>query len=190
MRTVTTQIFSFDELSETAKEKAIEAIREAYYNDNNFAQWAIDDCALFEPKHKELEELFGGEYKFPLIENTRHKIYFDTDRNSYLNCENAMIITNDSHFLTWLGIPKELHDEITYNIYTPNYRNADTTIEFDYYPSEFGDVIDEAKEKFDDLIQDILLRIEADIDYRFTDEAIIEDIAANDFEFLEDGSRY
>jgi len=28
------------------------------------------------------------------------------------------------------------------------------------------------------------------IDYRFSDEAIIEDIIANEYEFLKDGTRY
>ena len=47
--------------------------------------------------------------------------------------------------------------------------------------------ITEAVDKFEEHCQEILNRIEADIDYRFTDEAIIEDIQANNIEFTEEG---
>lgn len=192
MRTIRTKVYTFDELSEQAKQVAIEEVRNEYYNYNNFANWAIDDCALFEPKEKELIELFGEDYNFPLIKNTRESIYFDTERNSFLDCEKAMQITNKNQFLLWLGIDVNIKglDEIYFRIFTPNYRNADTTIDFDDYDSDFDDLILSAKKKFDNLIQDILKRIEQGIDYRFTDEAITEDILANEDEFLSNGKRY
>jgi hypothetical protein len=192
MKTVSINVYSFNELSTEAKENAIEQVRQSYYEYNDFANWATDDCSLFEPKHDELISLFGENYSFPLIENTRNKIYFDTDRNSFLDCENAMIIKNEKQFLEWLGLPKEVTEDVdfSYGIFTPSYRNSSTTIDFDCFNSEFGDVIDAAIDKFNNHILDCLDRIEADIDYRFTDEAIIEEIEANDFEFLEDGTRY
>ena len=192
MRTIRTKVYKFDELSEQAKQVAIEEVRNDYYEYNDFANWAVDDCALFEPKEKELTELFGEEYNFPLIKNTRESIYFDTERNRFLDCKKAMQITNKKQFLLWLGI--DVEDEAFENIYfeiiTPNYRNASTEIAFDDYDERFGDRIDTAVERFNALIRDIIDRIEADIDYRFTDEAIIEDILANDYEFLSNGKKY
>ena len=192
MRTIRTKVYKFDELSEQAKQVAIEEVRNEYYEYNDFANWAVDDCALFEPKEKELIELFGEEYNFPLIKNTRESIYFDTERNRFLDCEKAMQITNKKQFLLWLGI--DVEDEAFENIYfeiiTPNYRNASTEIAFDDYDEMFEDRIDTAVEWFNALIRDIIDRIEADIDYRFTDEAIIEDIEANDYEFLSNGKKY
>lgn len=192
MRTIRTKVYKFDELSEQAKQVAIEEVRNEYYEYNDFANWAVDDCALFEPKEKELIEMFGEDYNFPLIKNTRESIYFDTERNRFLDCEKAMQITNKKQFLLWLGI--DIEDEAFENIYfeiiTPKYRNASTEIAFDDYDERFGDVINMAEEKFNDLIRDVLKRIEADIDYRFTDEAIIEDIEANDYEFLSNGKMY
>lgn len=192
MRTEVLEIYSFEELSNEAKQVAIQEVRETYYEDNDFAHWAVDDCALFEPKHEELEELFGKDYDFPLIENTRESIYFNTDRNSFLDCAKAMQVTNDKQFLLWLGIDinEEEFKDISFNIFTPNYRNSDTTIEFEDFDSSFGDVVDMAVEKFNNHIQDVLKRIEADIDYRFTDEAIIEDIEANEWEFYKNGKKY
>ena len=192
MRVETLEVYKFDELSEQAKQVAIEEVRNEYYEYNDFANWAVDDCALFEPKEKELIELFGEEYNFPLIKNTRESIYFDTERNRFLDCEKAMQITNKKQFLLWLGI--DVEDEAFENIYfeiiTPNYRNASTEIAFDDYDEMFEDRIDTAVERFNSLISDIIDRIEADIDYRFTDEAIIEDIEANDYEFLSNGKKY
>ena len=192
MRTIRTKVYKFDELSEQAKQVAIEEVRNEYYEYNDFANWAVDDCALFEPKEKELIELFGEDYNFPLIKNTRESIYFDTERNRFLDCEKAMQITNKKQFLLWLGI--DVEDEAFENIYfeiiTPNYRNASTEIAFDDYDERFGDRIDTAVERFNALIRDIIDRIESSIDYRFTDEAIIEDILANEYEFLSNGKKY
>lgn len=192
MRTIRTKVYKFDELSEQAKQTAIEEVRNEYYEDNDFASWAVDDCALFEPKQQELNELFGEDYNFPLIENTRESIYFDTGRNKFLDCAKAMEVTNEKQFLLWLGLTEDIinGDDFSFNIFTPNYRNADTTIDFDGFDSKFDDVISNAQDKFNDLIGDILNRIEADIDYRFTDEAIIEDIEANEYEFLSNGKKY
>jgi hypothetical protein len=203
MRTIRTKVYSFDELSKDAQEKAIEKVRNSYYKHNDFARWAIDDCYLFEPKHEELVSLFGADFYEklnegkqyggePLVQNTREDIYFDTDRNRFLDCEKAMKITNDTYFLKWLGIDTSVEglQDIYYSIVTPSGRNESTTIVFEDYPSEFGDVIDDATEKFNNHVQDCLNRIEEDIDYRFTDEAIIEDIIANEYEFLKDGTRY
>ena len=192
MRTIRTKVYKFNELSEQAKQVAIEEVRNEYYEYNDFANWAVDDCALFEPKEKELIELFGEDYNFPLIKNTRLYIYFDTERNRFLDCEKAMQITNKKQFLLWLGI--DIEDEAFENIYfeiiTPNYRNASTEIAFDDYDEMFEDRIETAVEKFNSLIRDIIDRIESSIDYRFTDEAIIEDIEANDYEFLSNGKKY
>lgn len=192
MRTIRTKVYKFEELKDEAKQTAIQEVREMYYEDNNFAHWAVDDCALFEPKEQDLIELFGKDYNFPLIENTRESIYFNTDRNSFLDCAKAMQVTNDKQFLLWLGIDtnEEEFKDISFNIFTPNYRNSDTTIEFEDFDSSFGDVVDTAVEKFNNHIKDVLKRIEADIDYRFTDEAIIEDIEANDYEFYKNGKKY
>lgn len=66
MRTIRTKIYKFNELSNDAKQVAIENYRN---QDNDFETWAIDDCSLLEPIEKELRDLFGKDYDFPLIEN-------------------------------------------------------------------------------------------------------------------------
>ena len=180
MRTIETKVFDFDELSNEAKETAIENVRNDFYGYNNFAEWAIDDCSLLEPPNKELEELFGKNYDFPLLKNNR-KVYFSLDRNRHIDISNAMEVTNDNQFLKWLRV--DHIDNLEYSI-------GEDTIEFDNYPSQYGDVIDSAVEKFEEHCEDILNRIKANIDYRFSDEAIIEDIECNGCEFLENGELF
>lgn len=187
MRTIRTKVYKFEELSNDAKVVAIENYRN---QDNDFGTWAVDDCALFEPTQEELDLIgFTGEI---LIENTRESIYFDTDRNSFLDCAIAMVITDDDLFLKWLGIDRNLEGlgDITFNIFTSGYRNANTTVDFDDYPSMYDNLIENATKKFNSHIQNVLNRIIADIDYRFTDEAIIQDIEANEYEFLYNGKRF
>lgn len=193
-KVIKTKVYSFKELTPEAKETAIEQIRESYYQYNDFAQWAIDDDYLFEPKNDELVKLFGEAYtklKEPMIGNTRNKIYFDTDRNSFLDCENAMVINEDKLFLKWLGIPENLIGEVNYSIYTPSGRNRDTIIEFEFNGEEntpeIEKILSEAENKFNDHIADCLKNISEQIDYRFTDEAITEDIESNDTEFTKEG---
>ena len=54
----------------------------------------------------------------------------------------------------------------------------------------FDDVIQDAIDKFEEHISDCLASIEKNIDYMFSDEAIIEDIEANGLEFTEAGLVY
>lgn len=199
MRTETIKIYSFNELSEKAQQTAIEYHRNKLYEYNDFSEWAIDNCFLLEPPHKELINLFGDDFykelnkhnKYddnPLIENNR-KIYFSLGRNRYIDISNAMEVQNDHYFLEWLGLDEELIEITDYEIGTD-------TIDFDTndfdieYSGEQQRTLMLAKEKFEDHCENILQSIEADIDYRFTDEAIIEEITADESEFLENGDLY
>ena len=194
MRTIRTKVYKFEELSEQAKQVAIEQVRNDYYENNDFASWAIDDCALLEPPHKELEELFGRDYDFPLIKNNR-KIYFSLDRDRYIDISNAMEITDHKQFLLWLGIKEEdFQDEDGFFIV--DYKIGKDTIEFDTtnwnveFTTEQESILESAVEKFENHCEEILKRIETDIDYRFTDEAIIDDITCNKYEFLSNGKQF
>ena len=187
MRIIRTKVYSFEELNKEAQQVTIEEVRNEYYEDNDFANWAIDDCSLLEPKHEELIELFPIEYNFPLLKNNR-KVYFSTDRDRYIDISNAMEVQNDRMFLVWLGINGELLDKVHYIIGEDSIEFTPQTEE-DFTEDEEA-ILKLAEEKFENHCEDILKRIEADIDYRFTDEAITEDILANDYEFLSNGKKY
>lgn len=195
MRTIRTKVYKFEELSKDAQENAIEKIRNDYYQHNDFASWAIDDCSLLEPLEKEMFKLFGKDYKFPLLKNTREKLYFSTDRDWFIDISNAMEVTDTDDFYKWLGINIEkFKDEDGFSIL--DYNIGEDTIEFESndwnieFTDEQADILKQATEKFEGHCEDILKRLQADIDYRFTDEAIKEDIEANEYEFLIDGTQY
>lgn len=184
MRTITTTVYSFDELSEIAQQKAIENIREDYYKSNNFAEYSIDDCYLLEPRHEELS--IFSEYKDILIKNNR-KIYFDLDRNRHIDISQAMEIQNSTLFLKWLGLDQRLIDKVDYTI-------LKDSIEFLNQSDNEFTVIQDAKlraaeYKFKNHCNYILERIEMGIDYCFSDEGIEQDIIANEWEFTENGER-
>ena len=195
MRTLQIKLFTFDELSNEAKENAIKQVRESYYEYNDFCQWAIDDCALLEPLENELTEILGKDYKFPLLKNTRKKLYFSLDRNRFIDISNAMMITDDDDFLKWLEIDKNLFlDNDGFLIL--DYKIGKDTIEFETndfnidFSNEQNKILDIAIEKFESHCNDILARIESGYEYRFTDEAIIQDIEATEMEFEKDGTEY
>lgn len=196
MRTIRTKVYSFEELNKDAQQVAIEEVRKEYYEDNDFANWAIDDCSLFEPIQEELNKI-GFKGNDFILSNNRKNIYFSTDRNWFLDCAEALKVEHCDYFYKWLGITDEfLLQKISFEIYTPSGRNSDTTIEFicdedfDKFTDEEEHIIEEAKIKFDNHIQSVLKRIMNDIDYRFTDEAITEDILANEYEFLSNGKQF
>jgi len=195
MRTIKTKVYKFEELSKEAKQVAIEEYRNSGVLDEA-GYWAVDDCSLFEPTQKELD-IIGFKGMDFIISNNRKNIYFSTDRNWFLDCEKAMEVKHCDYFYKWLDITDEfLLQKISFEIYTPSFRNADTTIEFicnddfDKLTDEEEKVLKTAKIIFDNHIKDILRRIEADIDYRYTDESITEDILANEYEFLSNGKLF
>lgn len=206
-RTITTQVFSFSELSPDAQEMAIESYKEELYEGkhgaDDFPRWAIDDCSLLEPKHEEMVALFGENYYIDngnqfVFKNLREGITFNTEHpHRHLSFHKALEITNEKMFLIFLGIPEKFHENISYGFYEENHRYPDTKIEFQMEnlellsgksEKELEGLISIASEKFDSHRESILERIKDDIDYRYSDESIREDLENNDsIEFTEDG---
>jgi hypothetical protein len=198
MKTIEIQIYSFDELTKDAKETAIEQIRQRRYNDHDIIHWIIDDCYLFEPAHDELINLCGLEYEklsTPIFKNTR-KLYFDLDRNRHIDASNAIEITNEKMFFQWLEIPDNIHDLVYYEIKSNNTRYADTFIYFEELQSDYlftdeeNTILKNAKNKFSEHMETVLNRIQESYDYYFTDESIIDDIKANEYQFTDYGNIY
>jgi hypothetical protein len=198
MQTIEIQIYSFDELTKDAKDNAIEQIRQRRYNDYDIIHWIIDDCYLFEPAHDELINLCGLEYEklsTPIFKNSR-KLYFDLDRNRHIDASNAIEITNEKMFFQWLEIPDNMHENVYFTIKSTYSRYPDTFILFQENDCqyEFTDqenkILENAKDKFSDHMETVLNRIEASYDYYFTDQSIIEDIEANDYQFTDYGNIY
>ncbi len=204
MRTIA--IYTYDELSPEAKETAREEVREEM-RENEWHEsynWAIDDCALFEPAHDEMVKFCGnnyyeenrtpdGKYGQFVFKNTRKGIQFDGDDGT-LNIQNALEITNERMFKLWLGIPEMFHQTVDYEIYTPPYPGS-TTIGLTHSELQgevMGDVLsgilEKAEEKFESHIARIHDRICGGMETYFDDENVEFRIEDGNYEFQEDGS--
>lgn len=199
MQTITIEIYQFNELSNEAKENAIEQIRQKRYDYNDYIHWVIDDCYLFEPKHDELFNLFGEQYgkmNHPIIGNNRKNIYFDFERNWHIYASNAMVINNEKMFLLWLEIPENMHDKIYFSIDSTNSRYANTYISFEENECEYEfseielKILENAKDKFSNHMENVLKQIEQGYEYCFSNESLINEIDANSYEFTENGNIY
>jgi hypothetical protein len=99
-------------------------------------------------------------------------------------------------FLTFLGIPEKFHGCINYGFYD-GHRYPDSKIEFEIWKqedlnseefTELQNAIDVATTRFDTHRNNILERIENDIEYRYSDESIEEELENDDsIEFTADG---
>jgi len=206
-RTFTVELLKFNELTPEAQANAIENYRseleEGKHGSSDFPRWAIDDCSLLEPKHQDMVELFGEDYYFNnkeqfVFKNNRKEITFNCDHPyRHLSFHKALEVTNDQMFLLYLGIPEKFHGCVNYSFYEDGHRYPDTKIEFEIWkseeltPEEFTELqntIDVATTRFDTHRNNILERIANDIEYRYSDESIQEDLENNDsVEFTSEG---
>lgn len=193
MRTVTTNFYSFNELSPEAQKVAIENERERMEEEDSqlLLQWAIDDCSLLEPKHDELVRVFGENYdeKFKrgfLIINNRN-VFCDLDSDR-IDISNAAEIDDGELFFQWLEIPKEMWANTDYDLTNQgimfNYDNGD-----DDPTEEQNQILLNAYHKYMAHLKDVLSRIKRDYECRFEDIMIIEDIDGDEC-FLESGAKY
>lgn len=195
MRTIT--LLNYSELSESAKATAIEEVREEMreHESHSAYEWAIDDCSLFEPPHAEMAALFGEDYYDRngndfVFKNNRKGIefeeYFETARIA-----DALEITNQKMFKSWLGIPEIFHD-VYISIIDWNGR---TIIEMENpFMSEdprhevLNDISNNAAEKFEAHVSSIAKRIVNGIEEYFSDENVECRIEDTNPEFNEEGN--
>jgi len=198
------QTFKFEDLSPEAKEKALDKLRDI----NQDYEWWDGDLWL-ELSEKEMKEsniklLSKDWFNKPLDENEipqgeEYPAYtglfkwesmeFDLDRGNYLQFK-GLEIKSDDVFKKFLGIPKNLRDKIDY--WFVNYGENDTVIEIgSKHNKEFTHkeelIIDKAILKFSEKINEVKSDLKKESDYRYSDEAIIQTIEANDYDFNSDG---
>jgi hypothetical protein len=198
--------FRFEQLSEEAKEKAIENIREGMYEEKygayDIAEWVVDDDYLFEPTHKELEEVFGSKYNndlkdLPMIGNKRKEISYvaKDDRNYYLHCAGALDVNHEEMFFSWLGFSLLFWYDTSYEFLD---KGTYTTIEFEFLSDEedftprqielWEKESDAATHRWETHMSQVLDRITESIESEYSDERIEERIESNDILFDQEGN--
>lgn len=218
------EYYHFDDLSESAKERAIEHERNAMYEfqDNWFAE---DEGILYDT-----ETNFAG---YDVFKDVIPK-YYDVDSNrgtDYIKFDLEFKEGGEQKLMKYLGIPKSLQDKISIRfsnshyevntqiaIYDVNGNNIDLGEEYEVKPSDFdknsegelysGSVgnnfwqvwkedlptkteyekLQSAKEKWDDLMHESMIHLKNNYEYHYSDEAISENIEANEREFNKEGN--
>jgi hypothetical protein len=151
-------------------------------------------------------ELFGENYyeengnQF-VFKNLRKGIQFNCDHPyRHLSFHEALEVTNERMFLLFLGIPERYHGCIEWSFYEDSDRYPDSKIEFEIMEGnelnrkelkELQNAIEVATTRFGVHHYSILERIEKDIEYRYSDESIKEELLEDDsIEFTTDGAIY
>lgn len=203
MKTKTINTYQFDELSDEAKQHAIEKLSDINVN---YEWWDID--GLLDLTQKEITsrhiKMSKEWYKISPHANIKgeypaytglisYKIkYFDLDRDQYVQFEDIKI-NDDDTFRKFLRIPKRLWNNCYYSF--TNKRNYHTNTEFVIEPQDqYNDftpaqqkIIDRAIDIMTDKISEALSMLRADYEHAISEEAIIETIKINEYEFDENG---
>lgn len=162
MRTIEVKVYKFDELSEESKQKALEKLIDINV-DYEWYQFTYEDAKRIGLKLTE----------------------FDLDRNRHANGEFTLAANE---------VAQNIFNEHGEN--TETYKTAEKFMEkwqpiFDKYmqTEEGEDELMEIEDNFlKELLSDYAIMLQHEYEYLISDEAIIETIKANDYEFTEDGS--
>jgi len=166
MRTVRTKVYQFSELSEQAKQKAIEVCAD-YNVSYDWWQFTYEDAA-----------------------NIGLKITgFDIDRGSYCNGE----FTLSAHEVA-ANIIRD-HGELCETYKTAqSFLDTVNDIQGKYEELEGAEYEDEMIEAEDEflkfLLEDYRIILKNEYEYQTSEEAILETIQANEYEFKADGTRF
>jgi len=201
--TKTTKIYKFEELSEEAKEKAIEkfydlniyegwwdGVYEMYMDRDTETGFDIDkiyfsgfwsqgDGAMFEgsPNKDILNFITPGYNNQQYQKNWSRviKIIKNGDINIYGSFKHS------GHYYHSKSYSDNLETEFTNDWHGKNYSNIKDICE---------DILYEIREHYEDICNKIYHSLEQEYEYYTSREAIEESIIANEYEFTEDGEQY
>ncbi|MGB1317422.1 MAG: hypothetical protein ACPG5W_04425 [Flavobacteriales bacterium] len=210
MRTVTTTLFSFNELSEEAKQTAIESIRNEGIETCHYWQEARNSVEQFHDEvgtrsgnrswldintgHIEdsILELSGNRLRTYLINNFGQLFYERKYRTSFSKEQRPAThpmrkIEKWKDGTYWITHRSNFLTESCCPLTGVCYDEdlIEPLKKFIQKPDErtFEDLLTEC-------IESLRTSLENEDDYRASDEGITEDIEANDFEFEQDGTKY
>jgi len=192
MKTIEIQLYSFDELSEGAKQNAIEKYRNS---DHVYLDFFNDD-AKEQIENSGFKGNVSLSYSLSYCQGDGLSFscdYFDklnelftevlgTGKQKTIDClinNSSFKLKSNNHHYCYAS--KSDLDFYLDNYYVKSQSNIDL-------------VIDKVREKLEDLYMDLCKDLEnqgyQDIEYQRSDEAISENLIANEYEFTENGSIY
>ena len=171
MRTIRIKIYKFDELSSEAKETALNNLRDLN-TDYNWWESTYDDAKEIGLKITgfDLDRNRHATGEFLLSANEVAQNIFN---NHGENCESYKTATNFME--NWQPIFDDYMNEES-----ENYESNDLENSLNELESEF----------LNSLLEDYSIMLQNECEYLQTDDAIIETIEANDYDFTKDGKLY
>ena len=168
MRTIRIKLYKFNELSETAKQKAIDEWRNNNYDDSSLAWEQIkDDAKEIGLKIISLDDNRPNKGEFMLAANEVAQNILNTHGK---DCETYK--TASSFMEEWQPVFGNYMDESNK----------------DYESQESEEKLMELEDEFlKSLLEDYRIMYNTDIEYQNSDEYITETIEVNNYEFTEDG---
>lgn len=189
MKTIhkTFNVYSYAELSEPAKEKAIEEL--AYVNVEDTDILTDDDA------YSEIAKEYG-------LEIDMSDACYDLDRGSFLYFDQhnhgrkdkkvqGIEITDYKTFVKKAGLRygKKYQDEMSFGISTSHYGGGDG--KNDIISSELSEEVEEKLQTcLNKFLQTVLNQLKDSYNYLVSEESIIETIDANEWSFYQDGKLY
>ena len=164
MRTIEIKVYKFEELDKQTKEKVINNYRYINVEHSTWYEWIKEDFSRLGLEIQEFD-LDRGNYAKIYIDN-----FEDTSKNIIEYFGDSVLIKQTA---------KNYLDE--FNKIQANFKE-DEDIEREL------EILDEEYEK--EYSEDILSYLRANYEYEISDEAIIETIEANDYDFTTEGKIY
>lgn len=178
MREETVKVYSFEELDEDAQEKAIE---EARYHNVDYEWWDF----LHDEFSSELAEIGVDAGTF----------YWNLDRGDYFYAPNASI-SDERLLLKAAGIDLRSKEARRYtvdgahlSIETRHFGGGSARNYVETY-SDDPEIEEKIQDLLDNKFEDFKSRLRDEQEYLTSDEAVRENLIANEYDYTEDGSRY
>lgn len=188
-RTIEYIAYDYNELSEEAKQKAIEEL-EGINVDHEW--WDYDGHLDLSAKEMAARHITMPEYPSSGIFSHKH-LYFDLDRGQSIEFD-GLTVNDDNVFRKFLRISKQLWDNCDYSFSQPSHSrfNANNTkLVIEPIDGDFTEkqqvIVDRAIKIFSDKVFEAWVNLRNNYEYQMSREAIEETIEANEYKFFEDG---
>ena len=196
MKTISINLYSFDELNPAAKEKAIEKERQRKYECSYLLEGFNEDS---------IYKIINLGFENPEINYSLNNCQGDGLSFKASNYDKEKLI---ELFKKYLGPNKEKTIDLILNYLSIEIKGNkgnhycyasknDIELNFEYYKSEvpnIENIIAAVENDLKDIYMNICYKLEErgykELEYQFSDECIIEDIQANEHEFTKEGNIY
>ena len=191
IQTTTKEVYTWDELSEDAKQHAIEknwdinVDSDWWYDYDGKTGFTAKDIAKYRLDSEHCDDLL-----------TYKDMYFSIGRGDYIQFVDAEF-KHEETARKFLGIPKKLWDRIDWYINESPHRETNTRLEYEFNDNDgFSidptpkqqEILDRAVERFADKISEALSGLRESFEWSTSREQIEETIKANEYEFDIDGN--